>query len=231
METEPAAAREQRAGSAAAAQAANRAASAAAMAAMHDSRLKWLTARPVQWRSTGGAVLRAQRACSNAEANQTLLGGAETMRAAPICMGDAHGGQRQRDRGHAEPSRAARQGARARGASAAEEAVPNLTHDSSDDDEDAVGERESERRARMQFGAATRPTWSKAVVLTAAAKARVAERSDESGRGRAIAAMRDKRQAAMDTTISESTSGGIDSAVRMWLEFCPTWCAHDPLTH
>ena len=221
METEPAAAREQRAGSAAAAQAANRATSAAAMAAMHDSRLKWLTARPRQWRSTSGAALRAQRACSNAAASHGLLESAETMRAAPICMGGAHGGQRQRGHGHAGPSRAARQDAWARGASAAKEAVPSLAHDSSDDDAGAIGEREREWRARTQFGAATRPTWSKAVALTAAAKARVAERSDDSGRERAIAAMRDKRQAAMDTTVSENTSSGIDSAVRMWLEFCP----------
>ena len=78
---------------------------------------------------------------------------------------------------------------------------------------------ERERQARDEFGAATRATWSQAVSLTAAAKARDTARTQQADEA-AIAAMRATRQAAIGTNLSENSMSGITSAVRFWLEFC-----------
>ena len=74
------------------------------------------------------------------------------------------------------------------------------------------------REARMEHIAETRPMMRADVSMTARQQARVEERL--AGRDDIMDGIREGRRDAMACTLSESTNAGIDSAVRMWLEFC-----------
>ena len=70
----------------------------------------------------------------------------------------------------------------------------------------------------MEHITETRPMMREDVNMTARQQARVEERL--AGRDDIMDGIREGRRDAMACTLSESTNAGIDSAVRMWLEFC-----------
>ena len=83
------------------------------------------------------------------------------------------------------------------------------------------------RDERMAHIAETRPVMRENVVMTARQQARVEAKLSE--RDEILEGIRDGRRDAMACTLSESTHGGVDSAVRLWFEFCAVR-GRDPYT-
>ena len=167
------------------------------MAAVHERRHTWLTGQPAQADSTSGAALRAERACGG-----STRGGGAGVRVAPAAPigGGAGGASSAAANG---PQAAAVWAQRHKGSlwAPADADEPAWDRRSSSGarvagfGELGVQRGEHEARARDQFGAATRPTWSKGVVLTKAAAERVGAQTQQSAAA-AVEAMRIKRQAA-----------------------------------
>ena len=83
----------------------------------------------------------------------------------------------------------------------------------------AAGAAEGRRRQRMAFVAETMPVPTK--VKVSDKHTRTAAAMFASSRGAVMGSIRDTRAGAMERTLCDSTMGGIDSAWRLRLMFCP----------